>query len=70
MIIKLAHVLALDVVAEGIEDKHQVEFLISHNCFLAQGYFYSPPVPIDEFNTLEFREQARLIGLKTKPETG
>ena len=70
LIIKLAHVLALDVVAEGIEDKHQVEFLISHNCFLAQGYFYSPPVPIEEFNTLEFREQARLIGLKTKPETG
>ncbi|MDE3010315.1 MAG: EAL domain-containing protein, partial [Pseudomonadota bacterium] len=40
-IIAMAHSLGLPVVAEGVEDAAQRDFLISHHCDLAQGYFYS-----------------------------
>ena len=35
--------------AEGIETSEQVEFLQKVNCDLIQGYFYSKPLPIPEF---------------------
>ncbi len=41
--------LKADVVTEGIETKEQAEFIMSCGCQLAQGYYYSKPLPIDEF---------------------
>ncbi len=35
--------------AEGIEDKEQADALKELGCHLAQGYFYSRPIPVDEF---------------------
>jgi EAL domain-containing protein (putative c-di-GMP-specific phosphodiesterase class I) len=32
------------VVAEGVETIEQVEFLQNNNCFIVQGYYYSPPI--------------------------
>ena len=37
------------IVAEGVETKEQAEFLSSIGCDMAQGYFYSRPLPIEEF---------------------
>ena len=49
-IIDMAKKLKLDVVCEGVETKKQVEFLRDVDCDVAQGYFYSRPVPLDAFS--------------------
>ena len=48
-ILNLARELGACTVAEGIETSEQVEFLQKVNCDLIQGYFYSKPLPIPEF---------------------
>lgn len=48
-IIKLAHTLKYDVVAEGIEEPEQGEHLRVLGCEYAQGFYYSRPIPADEF---------------------
>ncbi len=54
-IITMAHSLGLSVIAEGVEDTQQLHFLRTKGCDFAQGYFYSRPVPADEF--LEWVEE-------------
>ena len=49
-IISMAHSLDMVVVAEGVETAGQRDFLIAHNCDLIQGYFYSAPMPIQQFD--------------------
>jgi diguanylate cyclase (GGDEF)-like protein/PAS domain S-box-containing protein len=44
-VIKLAHALGLQVVAEGVETTGQLEILRSLECDLAQGYLFSRPLP-------------------------
>ena len=44
-IIALAHTLGMSVVAEGVETKKQLEFLEWEECEVAQGYYFSPPMP-------------------------
>jgi diguanylate cyclase (GGDEF)-like protein/PAS domain S-box-containing protein len=51
-IVALAHSLDLTVVAEGVETEAQMEFLKKLHCDLAQGYFYSRPLPPDELAAL------------------
>jgi diguanylate cyclase (GGDEF)-like protein len=48
-ILALAKSLALDVVAEGVENQGQIDFLLANGCKLAQGFFYCRPVQSDEF---------------------
>ncbi|HIK38754.1 MAG TPA: EAL domain-containing protein [Geminocystis sp. M7585_C2015_104] len=43
-IILLAHALNMDVVAEGVENIHQVRILKQLGCEFAQGYYFSPPL--------------------------
>lgn len=43
-IIAMAQKLKLNVVAEGVETIEQIEFLQNNNCYIVQGYYYSPPV--------------------------
>ena len=50
--ITLAKHLELQVVAEGIEEKEQVEFLKSMGCDLIQGYYFAKPMPAEEFGKL------------------
>ncbi len=45
----MARGLDMDVIAEGVETKDQLDFLISHNCQMCQGYYFSRPLPIDDF---------------------
>lgn len=48
-IIAMAHNLNLKVIAEGVEEENQLAFLREHGCDIIQGYYFSPPVPADEF---------------------
>ena len=48
-IIDLAHNLGFKVVAEGVETKEQIDFLLYLGCDQFQGYYYSKPLPSDEF---------------------
>jgi len=48
-IIAMAHSLGMKVVAEGVETAEQLQFLHSLGCDIAQGYYYSKPIPSDEF---------------------
>ncbi len=56
-IIAMAHRLSLEVVAEGVETRAQLEYLQQSHCDIVQGYFYSPPVPAEEFSELLSSEQ-------------
>ena len=47
-VITLAHANDLLVVAEGVETKEQLDFLQKESCDKVQGYFYSPPLPLQK----------------------
>lgn len=49
--VRMAKMIGLDVIAEGVETKEQLEFLRSIDCDMAQGYYYSRPIPVDEFES-------------------
>ncbi|MEH6445624.1 MAG: EAL domain-containing protein [Oceanospirillaceae bacterium] len=52
--IEMARILDLRVVAEGIETEAVANRLLSYHCDLAQGYYYSKPLPFSEYlNWLE-----------------
>lgn len=42
----------LEVVAEGVETSDQAEFLRNNGCRVAQGFLYSKPIPVHEFEKL------------------
>jgi EAL domain-containing protein (putative c-di-GMP-specific phosphodiesterase class I) len=48
-IVRMAHELDMEVICEGVETKEQAQFLQSIGCFMAQGYYYDRPLPLDEF---------------------
>jgi len=56
-VIAMAHVLKMDVVAEGVEREEQRDFLRTKGCDKIQGFLCSPPVPAEEFGRLLRREQ-------------
>jgi EAL domain-containing protein (putative c-di-GMP-specific phosphodiesterase class I) len=45
-----------NVIAEGVETEDQRQILISNGCTHFQGYLFSKPVPIEEFEALLCRE--------------
>lgn len=47
-IIELSHALNLKVVAEGVENKEQVEYLERVQCDILQGYYFSKPLEYNE----------------------
>lgn len=51
-IINMGHGLNLTVVAEGVETESQLQFLKNFQCDGMQGYYYSRPVPADDFEQL------------------
>ncbi|MCP4596152.1 GGDEF domain-containing response regulator [Neptuniibacter sp.] len=48
-IISLAQNMKMKVIAEGVETREQLDFLINHQCDQIQGYYYSPPVSFEDF---------------------
>lgn len=51
-VVKLAHNLGILVVAEGVENEREANFLLSIHCLIAQGYLYGRPMPLEEFEKL------------------
>ena len=56
-IIEMAHQLDLKVVAEGVETKSELAFLVDCRCDQVQGYLFSRPLPVKEFEQLLFSNQ-------------
>jgi len=56
-VIKLAHALQIQVVAEGVEQESQVELLRSMGCDLAQGFHYAAPLPAGELDLRHVSEE-------------
>ena len=53
-VIDLAKKLSMGTVAEGVETPRQVEFLQQTDCDMVQGYVFSRPVPLAEFEQMAF----------------
>ncbi len=56
LILDIAKSLKLMIVAEGVENGDQLAFLKEHGCEMVQGYYFSKPLPAEEFEKLAFGE--------------
>jgi EAL domain-containing protein (putative c-di-GMP-specific phosphodiesterase class I) len=50
-VITMAHRLGMKVIAEGVETDSQKDLLMAMGCDFGQGYFFSKPLPADQFET-------------------
>ncbi len=48
-VISMAKRLGMTVIAEGVESSEQMEFLSEMGCDIFQGYYFSKPLPVEEF---------------------
>lgn len=51
-VISMTNDLGLDIVAEGVETKEMADFLYDNGCDVSQGYYFSKPIPVKEFEEL------------------
>ncbi|MES2817710.1 MAG: PAS domain S-box protein [Pseudomonadota bacterium] len=51
-IVAMAHSLGLGMIAEGVEQQDQLDFLQQQGCHLYQGYLFSKPIPLPAFRAL------------------
>ncbi len=51
-IINMSHTLGLPVIAEGVETREQADMLLGFGCKEMQGYYFSRPVPADEYEKI------------------
>ena len=58
LILEIARYLGVPVVAEGVETETQIELLRTALCDLVQGYYFSRPLPPEEFEELIRKELA------------
>ena len=49
IVIEIAEMLGVPVIAEGVETEEQLIALKEMGCDIAQGYYFSKPVPAEEF---------------------
>ncbi len=52
--IAMAKELQLKIIAEGVETEEHVKFLKDSHCDVAQGFYFAQPMPLEEFNKLDF----------------
>ena len=50
-IIRMADALGMEVISEGVETQQQHDALMQMGCSIFQGYFFSRPIPVEEFET-------------------
>lgn len=56
-IIGMSRNLGLEVIAEGVENQSQIEYLIRSGCQTFQGYLFSRPIPASDFSALLMNEK-------------
>lgn len=64
LIINLAKSLNIMVIAEGVERKEQYDFLRKQGCSQLQGFYFSQPMPGEDFEELLLREKSRKLNEK------
>ena len=57
-IIDMAHHMDMHVIAEGVETEEQLSFLRRHGCDYVQGYYYSKPLPMEDFAKMLNEQQS------------
>ncbi|MCF0111406.1 MAG: EAL domain-containing protein, partial [Erysipelotrichaceae bacterium] len=50
--IRMAHELEIPVITEGVETKEQAVFISGIGCAMMQGYYFSKPIPVEQFEDL------------------
>ena len=58
-IIALSKALSLEIIAEGVETREQLDFLINHHCNQGQGYYFSKPLSVADTAKLLLRKKPR-----------
>ena len=66
-LVRMAISLGMDTVCEGVEEKEQVEFLRDIGCAKMQGFYFTPPIPVEKI--LERYEKNIQIGFEDPAET-
>jgi diguanylate cyclase (GGDEF)-like protein/PAS domain S-box-containing protein len=66
-IIALGLSLGLEVLAEGVETQEQMLQLLNNGCQAFQGYLFSKPVPIDDFELILARDRVESTGTGYMP---
>jgi EAL domain-containing protein (putative c-di-GMP-specific phosphodiesterase class I) len=66
-VLGMAKAMNLKVIAEGVENKEQMDFLFSRHCDEVQGYYFTKPLPAEEFAT--FLAQRRVATTEASRET-
>ncbi len=61
-IVAMAHSLEIKTVAEGVETQAQLALLRTYGCDLAQGFYFSPPLPAEQFARLLREQHASCAG--------
>jgi len=67
-IIGLAHNLRMTVIAEGVETEGQANYLRQHRCDEMQGYYFSRPLPIHDFEQLLAQRKTLALPAQTADE--
>ena len=49
-IISMAKALHMEVLAEGVENENQKDFLLNTDCDMIQGYYYARPMKLEQFD--------------------
>jgi diguanylate cyclase (GGDEF)-like protein len=61
-IVAMGTALKMTIVAEGVETREQMNWLLAHGCHIGQGYYFSPPVPPEDVPQVIERIEVRLTG--------
>jgi len=64
-IVGMAHGLGIDLVAEGVENSVQAEYLESLGCYTMQGFMFSKPLAVEQFLQLVADQRATIPGLSS-----
>jgi diguanylate cyclase (GGDEF)-like protein/PAS domain S-box-containing protein len=60
-VVVMARSLGMQVVAEGVESAAQLDLLRGMNCRCVQGFYFSRPVPVEDFDAIVARVQTLLV---------
>jgi EAL domain-containing protein (putative c-di-GMP-specific phosphodiesterase class I) len=60
-VINLSLDLGMTSLTEGVETRDQYDFLVAKGCKLFQGYYFSKPIPVDEFEDLIMSKDELII---------